>query len=501
MKRELETSLHDPYRPQYHFTPQRQWMNDPNGMVYFEGEYHLFYQYHPYGTTWGPMHWGHAVSPDMVHWEHLPVALEPDEHGAIFSGSAVVDWRDTTGFFGGKPGLVAIFTHHDTVPGSDRPRERQSLAYSTDRGRTWHKYAGNPVLADEKHHDYRDPKVFWHEASGRWVMVLATGQTVSFYTSPDLKAWSLSGTFGEKEGSHDGVWECPDLFELPIEGSGGRETRWVLFVSIGNNPAFPEGSRTQYFTGTFDGRQFVNDNPPETVLWLDYGRDNYAGVSWSDIPQEDGRRIYIGWMSNWQYAQVTPTKEWRSAMTLPRALSLRSVNGRLQLIQRPVEELRRLRGDASVWRDIALGDDAQPWIGQEAACCELIAEFELQDAREAGLRLRTSASDAQEQEVVVGYDAASQQLFVDRTRAGEASFHPLFAGKHAAPLRQDAHHRVTMHIWLDRSSVEVFAGDGSAAITDLIYPADSDALRIGPYAAGGQAKLISLAVYPLAPGL
>jgi len=207
----------EPYRPQFHFTPEKNWMNNPNGMVYFNGKYHLFYQYHPYGNTWGPMHWGHAVSTDLMHWETLPVALYPDEHGAIFSGSAVVDWNNTTGFFGDSPGLVAIYTSVDMYPDSDRPRQRQSLAYSTDEGTTWIKYEGNPVLSNVEMTDYRDPKVFWHDETSQWVMVLATGQSVTIYTSADLKKWEFASDFGSKAGSHDGVWECPDLFRLPVD--------------------------------------------------------------------------------------------------------------------------------------------------------------------------------------------------------------------------------------------------------------------------------------------
>nr|WP_237389541.1 glycoside hydrolase family 32 protein [Bacillus sp. USDA818B3_A] len=274
------------HRPQFHFSPEEKWMNDPNGMVFFNDEYHLFYQYHPFGTTWGPMHWGHAVSKDLIYWEQLPIALYPDDHGAIFSGSAVVDWNNTSGFFPEGPGLVAIYTSADNYPESDRPRQRQSLAYSKDNGRTWVKYEGNPVLSDLNITDYRDPKVFWHNETNKWVMVLATGQSVTLYISANLKDWEFASEFGNKAGSHDGVWECPDLFQLPVDGNENNQ-KWVMFVSIGDNPQFKEGSRTQYFVGQFDGTTFVNDNPDEMVLWLDFGRDNYAGVSWSDMPAEE----------------------------------------------------------------------------------------------------------------------------------------------------------------------------------------------------------------------
>ncbi|MBU7316537.1 glycoside hydrolase family 32 protein [Paenibacillus oleatilyticus] len=483
--------MRDKYRPQFHFTPEKNWMNDPNGLVYYNGEYHLFYQYHPHGTTWGPMHWGHAVSGDLVRWEHRPVALAADEHGEIFSGSAVVDWQDTSGFFGGKPGLVAIFTHHRN-PDSDggRPVERQSLAYSGDFGRTWTKYEGNPVLADGSRTDYRDPKVFWHEPTKRWNLILASGQTVCIYYSPNLKDWTFASEFGEGEGAHLGVWECPDLFELPVDGDETR-TKWVMFVSVGSSPEHPEGSRTQYFIGSFDGTVFRNENAPETVLWLDYGRDNYAGVSWSDVPAEDGRRIYIGWMSNWKYAQVTPTESWRSAMTVPRALSLRSGGERVTLTQQPVRELERLRTEVYQWRDHILGEGGNPLSGMRLGCFEMIAEFESGEADEFGFKVR--ASDARE--TVLGYDTRKQELFVDRTRSGEAGFHEGFPGRHAAKLEL-RENRLRLHILVDTSSVEVFGGDGEAVITDLIFP-ESEDQELVVYTKGGSAKLLFLDIFPL----
>ncbi|MFC6604865.1 glycoside hydrolase family 32 protein [Ectobacillus funiculus] len=231
------------YRPQFHFSPEEKWMNDPNGMVFFNDEYHLFYQYHPFGTTWGPMHWGHAVSKDLIHWEQLPIALYPDEHGAIFSGSAVVDWNNTSGFFDNQPGLVAIYTSAGTYPDSDRPRQRQSLAYSKDNGRTWVTYEGNPVLSDVNITDYRDPKVFWHDETNKWVMVLATGQSITIYTSPNLRDWEYGSEFENKAGSHGGVWECPDLFKLSVDGDENNQ-KWVMFLSLGDDPKTKEGSRT-----------------------------------------------------------------------------------------------------------------------------------------------------------------------------------------------------------------------------------------------------------------
>ncbi|WP_317851413.1 glycoside hydrolase family 32 protein [Neobacillus bataviensis] len=478
------------YRPQFHFTPERNWMNDPNGMVYYNGEYHLFYQYHPNGTTWGPMHWGHAVSKDLVHWEHFPIGLAPDKHGAIFSGSAVVDWNDTSGFFEGGSGLVAIFTHADTYPDSDRPRQRQSLAYSKDNGRTWEKYQGNPVLQEESITDFRDPKVFWHRETNQWVMVLAAGQTIRVYTSKNLIAWEFASEFGEGHGSHIGVWECPDLFELPVDGDSNQK-KWVLFVSIGNDPNYIEGSRTQYFIGDFDGKTFFNHQDPELTLWIDHGRDNYAGVSWSDVPAEDGRRIYIGWMSNWRYANITPTKEWRSAMTIPRVLGLKKTEEGIRLVQNPIDELQSLRHEKIVIENEIVAPGKNLLANVKSNTFEIIAEFEVGSAAEFGFKVCKGAHE----ETIVGYDLVKQTLFVDRTNSGEAAFHEDFAGKHESHLLP-ANNKVTLHVLVDQSSIELFGNDGVTVITDLIFP-NQDSKQIELYAKNGEVKLNSLELYTL----
>lgn len=478
------------YRPQYHFSPESNWMNDPNGMVFYNGEYHLFYQYHPNGTTWGPMHWGHAVSKDLVYWEHLPVGLAPDEHGMIFSGSAVVDWNDTSGFFEGKSGLVAIFTHADTYPDSDRPRQRQSLAYSKDNGRTWVKYEGNPVIQEESITDFRDPKVFWHLETNQWVMVVAAGQIVRIYTSKNLISWEFASEFGEGQGSHLGVWECPDLFELPIDGNSNRK-KWVLFVSIGDDPKFPEGSRTQYFVGDFDGKTFINHQNPETTLWIDHGRDNYAGVSWSDVPAEDGRRIYIGWMSNWRYANVTPTKEWRSSTTIPRVLGLTSTDEGVRLVQTPVYELDALRVEKIVIQNKEIVPNNNLLEGIKSNTFELIAEFELGTAAEFGFKVCKSDED----ETIIGYNVKNNKVFVDRTNSGEDNFHESFAGKHESSLIPEGN-KLVLHIFVDQSSVEVFGNGGEAVITDLIFP-NPESKEIEVYAKDGEVNLKSLELYLL----
>lgn len=323
----FDTSNREKFRPSYHFSPLYGWMNDPNGMVYKDGEYHLFYQYNPYGSTWGNMNWGHAISKDLVNWEHRHVAIAPDAFGTIFSGSAVVDHNNTAGF--GAGAIIAIYTQSGD-------RQVQSIAYSNDNGRTFTKYVDNPVLVSEAA-DFRDPKVFWHKDSQRWVMVLAVGQEMQFFTSPNLKDWEFQSSFGNGHGAHGGVWECPDLFELPVEGT--NEKKWVLLCNL--NPGGPfGGSATQYFTGTFDGKKFVNESPSKTK-WMDWGKDHYATVTWSDAP--DNRRIAIAWMSNWQYANDVPTSQYRSPSSVTRDLSLFSVDGEVYLQSAPSPELLKLR--------------------------------------------------------------------------------------------------------------------------------------------------------------
>lgn len=476
------------FRPQLHFTPKDQWMNDPNGMVFYEGEYHLFYQYHPESTVWGPMHWGHAVSQDLVHWEHLPIALAPDEHGAIFSGSVVVDKHDTSGFFGGKSGLVAIFTHHDTKPGTDLTRQRQSLAYSSDRGRTWTKYANNPVLIEEALPDFRDPKVFWFNPQQSWVMVIAAGDAIRFYKSPNLKDWTCSGEFGVGQGSHDGVWECPDLFELPVDGDTINR-RWVLIVSIGEDANFLEGSRTQYFIGSFNGDTFVPEESPAPLLWLDHGRDNYAGVTWSDVPEQQGRRLFIGWMNNWKYANVIPTSDWRGAMTLPRELTLTEELEGVRLLQMPIRELQAQRRSEQNWAAFELSHSELTLTHGDLL--EIIVEFEFNDELEFGLKLRASETE----ETIVGYSTHEQLLFIDRSRSGAIDFHGDFACKHSALLKAESG-IIKLHIFVDRSSIEAFANDGKIVMTDQIFPLSSST-GIKLYAKDGSVKVKSLTIHTL----
>ncbi|CAM4270605.1 levanase [Bacillus subtilis] len=476
------------YRPQYHFTPEANWMNDPNGMVYYAGEYHLFYQYHPYGLQWGPMHWGHAVSKDLVTWEHLPVALYPDEKGTIFSGSAVVDKNNTSGFQTGKEKpLVAIYTQ-------DREGHQvQSIAYSNDKGRTWTKYAGNPVIPNPGKKDFRDPKVFWYEKEKKWVMVLAAGDRILIYTSKNLKQWTYASEFGQDQGSHGGVWECPDLFELPVDGNPNRK-KWVMQVSVGNG-AVSGGSGMQYFVGDFDGTHFKNENPPNKVLWTDYGRDFYAAVSWSDIPSTDSRRLWLGWMSNWQYANDVPTSPWRSATSIPRELKLKAFTEGVRVVQTPVKELETIRGTSKKWKNLTISPASHNVLaGQSGDAYEINAEFKVSpgSAAEFGFKVRTGEN----QFTKVGYDRRNAKLFVDRSESGNDTFNPAFnIGKETAPLKP-VNGKVKMRIFVDRSSVEVFGNDGKQVITDIILP-DRSSKGLELYAANGGVKVKSLTIHPL----
>jgi beta-fructofuranosidase/levanase/fructan beta-fructosidase len=604
------------FRPQFHFSPDSMWMNDPNGMVFFEGEYHLFYQYYPDSNVWGPMHWGHAISKDLVHWEHLPIALYPDEKGYIFSGSAVVDWNNTSGL--GKeeePPMIAIFTYHDPKGWESGAIDfqTQGIAYSNDKGRTWLKYEGNPVLPNPGIADFRDPKVIWYNPGKKWIMTLAVWDHVSFYSSPNLLNWTFESDFGAEWGTHAGVWECPDLFPMT---TGSGEQKWVLLVSI-NPGGLQGGSATQYFVGSFNGNRFVIDkqfeknlgsspeeDPPgnifedfesgyegweisgnafgtkpakgklpgqndvsgysgnglvnsfaggdastgemiskpfmikkpfinlrvgggndynqtyvallvdseevkkaigsnseqlhlrswsvdkyigkeariaivdkhmkgwghinvddikfaerpakpktEQAMWLDYGADNYAGVTWSDIPPDDGRRLFMGWMSNWQYATVVPTERWRSAMTIPRKLLLKqdsTVGYRIWSI--PVKELRKIQGKTVT---VPYGNTTN--IHENS-----VIAVNFDDS------LHMVLSNTRNEKVTIKVNQDFLEL--DRTESGIVDFHPDFAAKHAIDFKGVIPQKLA--IYLDNSSLELFINDGEMVMTELIFPSE-----------------------------
>lgn len=466
-------SYNEPHRPQIHFTPAKSWMNDPNGMVYHNNQYHLFYQHNPDSTVWGPMHWGHAISRDLVHWEHQPIALYPDSLGTIFSGSAVVDVNNTSGFGReGKVPLVAIFTHHN--PKLERAGRNdfqyQSIAYSLDDGKTWTKYAGNPVVKNPGIRDFRDPKVSWHEGAKKWIMTLATLDRITFYSSPNLKDWTKESEFGKEVGAHGGVWECPDLF--PLEHNG--EQVWVLLVSI--NPGGPNGgSATQYFTGKFDGKTFT---PFQTdTRWIDYGPDNYAGVTWSNTGK---RKVFLGWMSNWQYANVVPTKTWRSAMTVPRELRLEKVGETFLVASKPIEELGAITGQAASIQNGTSGKLEGP------------AKLSLKAG--AADNISITLSNNRGQRVVIGYDKASNNYFIDRTTSGKVSFEKGFAARHTAP-RLTMKAGLDLNLLIDKASVELFADDGLTVMTEIFFP-DEDYSTVSVQAADGS-KISLLQLSPM----
>jgi fructan beta-fructosidase len=456
----------EPFRPQFHFSPARNWTNDPNGLVYFEGEYHLFFQFNPFGDRWGHMSWGHAVSRDLVHWRELPVAL-PEENGVmIFTGSTVVDQHNSSGFCtASKACMVAIYTGHTPETKSHPALQTQNIAYSNDRGRSWTKYPQNPVL-DLHMSDFRDPKVVWSESAKRWVMVVAfpNDHKVRFYGSSDLKHWQQLSDFGPA-GAASGQWECPELFELPIESKPGQ-TRWVL--KIGLNPgALQGGSGEQYFVGQFDGSRFINDNPAGVTLWTDYGKDCYCALTFNNLPRTQSQ-VMLGWMNNWQYAGDVPTQPWRGQMTVPRKIALRETPEGLRLVQNPIDALAQLR---SSWRP---GSDV----------FELKVEAPLGNAKELGWKLR----NAGETFSLIGFDRDNQQLFVDRTHSGATNFSKDFPARTTAPLHLTGN-ELRLHILVDRSSVEIFAEDGLIAITNLIFP-PLGAREVEFYSKGGQSGAI-----------
>ncbi|MEO7308807.1 MAG: glycoside hydrolase family 32 protein [Chitinophagaceae bacterium] len=446
------------YRPKVHFTPGKHWMNDPNGMVYYKGIYHLFFQYHPYSSVWGPMHWGHATSQNLVTWKQEPIAIYPDSIGTIFSGSAVVDKNNTSGFGkNGRPPLVAIFTQHNTAgekAGSNN-FQTQSLAYSNDAGKTWTKYSGNPVLKNPGITDFRDPKLMWYAAGKKWIMTLATKDRISFYSATDLKTWKKESEFGASLGAHGGVWECPDLLEMNDNG----KRRWVLLVNL--NPGGPNGgSGTQYFIGDFDGKNFTTDQT--TTKWMDYGPDNYAGVTWSNT---GNRTILIGWMSNWLYANKVPTEKWRNAMTIPRDLRLQHSGGDVFVASRPVQELTSISGKTFTAQNLKLNKtfDLRKLAGKTTFPARL--KLTMDAAKDFSVVFSKSLGE----ELVLGYDALQNQYFIDRTKSGKTEFQKDFAGKFTAPrLNTDSH--MSVDLVIDVTSIELFADDGLTLMTSIFFP-------------------------------
>ena len=421
----FDTTNREKFRPAYHHTPLYGWMNDPNGMFYKDGVWHLYYQYNPYGSQWENMTWGHSTSKDLVHWDAQPSAIEADWLGAIFSGSAIVDRENTAGF--GRNAVIAMYT-------SAGAAQTQSIAYSTDGGVTFTKYAGNPVITYNAP-DFRDPKVFWHEQTQRWIVVLAVGQEVQFYSSTNMKEWKYESSFGRQYGNHDGVWECPDMLCFG--------EKWVLLLNI--NPGGPYGgSATQYFVGSFDGHTFVSEDSPSETKWMDYGKDHYATVTFHNAP--DGRIVALPWMSNWQYANQVPTCQFRSANGLPRDLGLITVEGETYLTNTPSKEISMLRGKK---------------VKQPTEACEIVVDVK----GSAVIEL----SNTKGEKVVMRYDALLQTFAMDRTKSGDVSFSEAFPCETTAPtygsIRQ-------LRIFMDRCSIEAFDSDGKMAMTNLVFPSE-----------------------------
>ncbi|MHB1921099.1 MAG: glycoside hydrolase family 32 protein [Chitinophagaceae bacterium] len=467
------------YRPQYHFSPARHWTNDPNGMVYYEGEYHLFYQYYPGGMQWGPMHWGHAVSRDLLHWKPLPIALYPDSLGYIFSGSAVVDFNNSAGFQKGpQKALVAIFTYNNAKTGI----QSQGIAYSTDKGRAWKKYKFNPVLRNPGLRDFRDPNVKWYVPSQQWIMTLACGDHVQIYSSRNLKNWKEKSSFGKNLGAHGGVWECPDLFTLPVKGTS--KEKWVLSVSVGGG-APAGGPGTQYFIGQFNGRQFV---PEDTLTrWIDYGADDYAGVTWNHTGKQT---IFLGWMNNWQYAGKIPTAPWRGAMTLPRVLSLEKVNHRLTLIAQPIPELSKISHTLVSIRDKPIPEDGfmKTFTREGLSSSEINLTVQLNQATICRVSLQNELGEY----IDVVYNKAKGKLFLNRVHAGQDKFSPVFAKKQTILLPRNLR-LIHLQIFYDRSSVEVFINGGKWVMTDQVFPSQLyDQVSIQTPGGGGEIENLDI---------
>lgn len=480
----FDTTNREKYRPAYHHTPLYGWMNDPNGMFYKDGRWHLYYQWNPYGSKWQNMTWGHSSSADLVRWEHHPAAIEANGLGTVFSGSSVVDSANTAGF--GRDAVVALYTSADV-------NQTQSLAHSSDGGMTFEIYPGNPVLTLES--EARDPNMFWDADNGRWVMSLAHAldHEMLFFTSPDLKEWTLQGSFGKGIGAQDGVWECPDLFRLKVDGSG--EEKWVLVCNI--NPGGPfGGSATQYFTGDFDGNTFIADTDAEGVIptkWMDYGKDHYATVSWSDAP--DNRRVLIGWMSNWQYAGEVPTMQYRSANTLPREAGLfRAPDGQLYLSSSPVAELAALRDKPSVSvRNKPAGGNGRnfPLPGSNGGACEILLDI---DSRKAG-SVDITISNNDGESALLCYDAKAHTLSFDRRRSGLTDFSQDFPTVTTAPTFE-TNGKLSLRIFIDRSSIEVFGNGGKTVMTNLVFPTVPYS-SVSVSAKGGNARIENLKIYPI----
>jgi fructan beta-fructosidase len=453
------------WRPTKHFSPPKNWTNDPNGLIFFQGEYHLFYQHNPYENQWGHMSWGHAVSKDLLSWENLPLAI-PEDSVWIFSGTVVADVQNTSGFSDQSEGcLVAIYTadYHGK-------KENQHLAYSNDKGRTWTKFAGNPIL-DLNKKDFRDPHIFWHKPTQQWIMsaVLPLEYKVVFFGSKNLKNWDRIGEFGQ-QGDMRKIWECPSLIELPVDGNS-QNTKWLLMIS--SNGLADGFTGMQYFVGDFDGKNFTNNNLPETKLYVDFGKDYYAGIPFNNTP--DNQKLMLGWLASWQYAGEIPTFPWKGSMSIPREISFKTFSEGIRLVQQPVEALKH-KDENKIFEkeNFVLSEEKQlngnSLFAKNSYLIEV--EFELKSAKKFGFKIgqKKDKADAKKvlQETIIGYDTKTQELYIDRTKSGKMIKDNFGSIEKVSLPLQDK--KLKLQILVDKSSVEVFGNDGKVALTDLFFP-------------------------------
>lgn len=506
----FDTTNREIFRPVYHHSPQYGWMNDANGLVFKDGEYHLYFQYNPYGSMWGNMHWGHSVSKDLIHWQHLEPALARDTMGHIFSGSCVVDNANTAGT--GQDNIIAFYTSHKSL-GNGNQRQFQCMAYSSDNGRTFTKYDGNPVLTPfDGLQDFRDPKVFWYEPQQKWVMIVSADKNMRFYSSKDLKQWQYMSQFGEGYGPQPNQFECPDFVQLPVDGDKTKR-KWVMIVNI--NPGFVYGgSGTMYFVGDFDGTRFTCDTKPDNVKWLDWGKDHYATVCFSNTGD---RTIAVPWMSNWQYANYVPSKQYRAANALPRELALQTgADGQLYVTANPAKETEKLRKETRNLGNFSLGQKTfDNLYSNPDGAFELDFEVSAENGAQAGVELLNEYG----RKVSVYFDAAQNTIVMDRSKSGISDFgrmvqpHEIetsasrracvqglknykndFALATPAPLEKKTSHSV--RIFADRSSIELFVDGGRVAMTNLVFPTKPyNSLRF--FSKGGKAEVKNVTLHKL----
>ena len=499
----FDTANTEKFRPVYHHTPLYGWMNDANGLVYKDGEYHLYFQYKPYGSKWGNMHWGHSVSKDLVHWEHLAPAIARDTLGHIFSGSSIVDQENVAGYGAGN--ILAFYTS-----ASDKNGQIQCLAFSKDNGRTFTKYEKNPILCPaDGLRDFRDPKVFRYEPEDKWVMIVSADKEMRFYDSKNLKDWNYMSSFGEGYGVQPCQFECPDMVELPVDGDLNRK-KWALIVNV-NPGCYFGGSATQYFTGNFDGTKFSCDSQPNVTKWLDWGKDHYATVCFSNTGE---RTIAVPWMSNWQYCNIVPTKQFRSANALPRELSLYTQDGEIYLSAVPVPEIKTLRKEKKEIPAFTVANDyhIDSLLADNDGAYELALEITVGEAEIMGFNLFNDKGE----KVDIYFNLPEKRLVMDRTKSGIVDFgkksvsHEIevhdrrkttsinyiddFALATWAPIKKE--NKYTLDVFVDKCSVEIFLNGGKVAMTNLIFPSEPYN-RMCFYSKGGSFQVDSFKAYRL----